>query len=171
MTPNNATRPSLQLILSVVANHYECPVAAIVGPSRHVDIRHPRQVAMYLACRLAGLSVLRLGEAFNRDHTTVLHGRNVIGQLADGDSERSQVMRNDIRSLIEKINSQRLVSPDVQSLLSELEITANKCRNIAAAADAMRMSLMRSAEILGIYPTKIPVNTGAMASNPNVKIA
>ena len=52
----------------------------------------PRQVAMYLAREIAGLSLPRIGAAFDRDHTTVLHAcRKVEETMAGDDLLRSRV--------------------------------------------------------------------------------
>lgn len=54
----------------------------LLGSSRLRRAMVPRQVAMYLARELCGLSLPRLGAAFGRDHTTVLHScRKVAGDL------------------------------------------------------------------------------------------
>jgi chromosomal replication initiator protein len=44
--------------------------------SRHVAL--PRQVAMYLCRRLLNASFPHLGELFQRDHSTVIHGVTAI---------------------------------------------------------------------------------------------
>jgi chromosomal replication initiator protein len=57
----------------------------MLGASRLRGVLRPRQVAMYLARELTGLSLPRIGAAFgNRDHTTVLHAcRKVEAELAE----------------------------------------------------------------------------------------
>jgi chromosomal replication initiator protein len=58
--------------------------AELLGASRLRGVLRARQVAMYLARDLTGLSLPRLGAAFGgRDHTTVLHAcRKVEEEMA-----------------------------------------------------------------------------------------
>jgi chromosomal replication initiator protein len=61
-------------IVKQVAAAYGVTAKELLGPSRLRRVMVPRQVAMYLARELSGLSLPRLGTAFGgRDHTTVLH--------------------------------------------------------------------------------------------------
>lgn len=53
---------------------------AILSTDRHRNIVDARTVAM-AACRLVGLSSPYIGEAFNRDHSTVLHAAGRIGEI------------------------------------------------------------------------------------------
>jgi chromosomal replication initiator protein len=56
----------------------------LLGASRLRNVLVPRQVAMYLARELTGLSLPRIGATFGRDHTTVLHAcRKVEEAIAD----------------------------------------------------------------------------------------
>lgn len=53
----------------------------LLGTSRLRTFLRPRQVAMYLARELTGLSLPRIAAAFGRDHTTVLHAyRKIIAE-------------------------------------------------------------------------------------------
>jgi chromosomal replication initiator protein len=63
------------------------------GPSRLRRVLVPRQVAMYLARELCGLSLPRLGAAFARDHTTVLHAYRKIEADLAGDERLAGVVR------------------------------------------------------------------------------
>ena len=56
------------------------------GTSRLRSALVPRQVAMYLARELAGLSLPRIGAAFGRDHTTVLHACRRVEQAMAADA-------------------------------------------------------------------------------------
>jgi chromosomal replication initiator protein len=65
----------------------------LLGPSRLRRVMVPRQVAMYLAREVGGLSLPRIGAAFGRDHTTVLHAcRKVEAEIA-GDERLAGVVR------------------------------------------------------------------------------
>jgi chromosomal replication initiator protein len=59
-------------IVARVAAAFAVTGKELLGPSRQRRALVPRQVAMLLA-REAGLSLPRIGAAFGRDHTTVLH--------------------------------------------------------------------------------------------------
>ena len=64
----------------------------MLGASRLRGVLKARQVAMYLARELTGLSLPRLGAAFGRDHTTVLHAcRKVEEELASDATLARQV--------------------------------------------------------------------------------
>ena len=60
-------------IIEVVAEHYEIAVADLLGKKRNKEIVMPRQVAMYVAREMAGMSYPDIGRAFDRDYTTVIH--------------------------------------------------------------------------------------------------
>lgn len=53
-----------------------------------------RQIAMYLCCRLTGLSLPQIGRQFGgRDHTTVLHARRRIEELRTIDTRLELQLR------------------------------------------------------------------------------
>lgn len=71
-------------IVERVAAAFGVSEKELLGASRLRGVLKPRQVAMYLARELTGLSLPRLGAAFGRDHTTVLHAcRKVESEIAD----------------------------------------------------------------------------------------
>lgn len=68
----------------------------LLGTSRLRKVMVPRQVAMYLARELCGLSLPRIGAAFGgRDHTTVLHSCRKV----EADIETDQCLAGVIRQL------------------------------------------------------------------------
>jgi chromosomal replication initiator protein len=81
-------------IVKRVAAAFGVTAKELLGPSRLRRVMVPRQVAMYLARGLCGLSLPRLGAAFGgRDHTTVLHAcRKVEADMA-GDDMLAGVVR------------------------------------------------------------------------------
>ena len=62
-----------ETIIEVVAEHFEIPVADLLGKKRNKEIVMPRQIAMYVAREMGGMSYPDIGRAFDRDYTTVIH--------------------------------------------------------------------------------------------------
>jgi chromosomal replication initiator protein len=57
----------------VVAEGFGLRRDDLIARCRTKEVASPRQVAMYLARELTGVSLPQIGRAFNRDHATVLH--------------------------------------------------------------------------------------------------
>ena len=75
-----------ELIIEVVARHYDLSPQDITGKNRSQGIALPRQIAMYLCRRMTSLSTTSIGRAFGgRDHTTVLHGCDRIDEAMKAD--------------------------------------------------------------------------------------
>ncbi len=86
-------------IVGRVAAAFGVSEKELLGPSRLRSVMRPRQVAMYLARELTGLSLPRLGAAFGRDHTTVLHAcRKVAAEIEDDAALANKV--SDLRSAL-----------------------------------------------------------------------
>lgn len=64
---------AIRLIATVAQEHGVSP-AELLGTSRHRHIITAKQAAMLAVRERMGLSYPVIGELFNRDHTTVLHG-------------------------------------------------------------------------------------------------
>lgn len=69
---------SIQRVISLVAKHSGYTVAEITGTSRKKDLSLARHVAIYLCFKNMKVSYSRLGISFNKDHTTIMHGRGRI---------------------------------------------------------------------------------------------
>ena len=67
-----------EAIISAVAEHYGLSVKDLKAPGRQQALVQPRQVAMFLACKLTTDSLLSIGKAFERKHTTVFYGSQQI---------------------------------------------------------------------------------------------
>lgn len=65
-------------IQEVVAGHYGIELHAMMSDRRSHDLSHPRQLSMWIATQLTPRSMMRIGDLFNRDHTTVMHATRVI---------------------------------------------------------------------------------------------
>ena len=74
-------------IKRAVATYYKISPDALVGRKRTSTIALPRQVAMYLARMLTNMSLTEIGASFGkRDHTTVIHACDKIGEMVRSDS-------------------------------------------------------------------------------------
>jgi len=65
-------------IARAVCEHFALPPGDLRSRRRSRHVVVPRHVAMYLCRRLLDASYPRIGELFGRDHSTVMHGVNVI---------------------------------------------------------------------------------------------
>src|SRR5712691_10070788 len=68
-------------ILEETARYFGLGSGDLISKSRSRPLTTARHVAMYLLRELTGLSLIKIGEQFNRDHTTVLHGVKKIEGL------------------------------------------------------------------------------------------
>lgn len=68
-------------ILEATASYFGLGPGDLVSKSRSRPLTTARHVAMYLLRELTGLSLIRIGDLFERDHTTVLHGVKKIEGL------------------------------------------------------------------------------------------
>jgi chromosomal replication initiator protein len=81
----------------------------MLGRDRSREVALPRQIAMYLLCEEANISLPQIGNALGgRDHTTVMYGCDKIADLIERDDRlRRQVV--DIREQL--YGTKRLVVP------------------------------------------------------------
>ncbi|MCZ6689433.1 MAG: chromosomal replication initiator protein DnaA [Planctomycetota bacterium] len=69
-----------------VTNYFDLKPADVLSRKRSKSIVFPRQIGMYLARELTGLSLNQIGEYFGgRDHSTVLYSTDKIRRLLDSD--------------------------------------------------------------------------------------
>jgi chromosomal replication initiator protein len=70
-----------------VARFYKVPVDELKGERRIKHIAHARQVAMYLCRTLTNESFPKIGERFNKDHSTVITSVRKIEQARESDEQ------------------------------------------------------------------------------------
>ncbi len=87
----------VETIIEVVSEHFKMPVADILGKKRNKEIVQPRQIAMYLAREMGGMSYPDIGRAFDRDYTTVIHSYEKVKTEVKRDSGLKNVI-SEIRS-------------------------------------------------------------------------
>lgn len=74
-------------VMRKVTNYYNLEENDLISKSRQNSIAFPRQVAMYLSRRLTNLSLVSIGQSFQRDHTTVMHAIDKINSEIKKNSE------------------------------------------------------------------------------------
>ena len=87
-------------IQDAVANYYGLSVEDLKSPKRNHEITVPRQIAMYLAREMMGLSLTRIGDAFGgRHYTTVMSS---ISKVEDSIKQSPSLVSllDDIRRMI-----------------------------------------------------------------------
>jgi chromosomal replication initiator protein len=81
-----------QLIMEETATYFTLSTADLVSKSRSRPLTQARHIAMYLIRENTGLSLIKIGEVFNRDHTTALHGiKKVEADMRGRDATFRQV--------------------------------------------------------------------------------
>jgi chromosomal replication initiator protein len=81
LIPESGQEISPQIILEETASYFAMDIGDLASKSRSRPLTTARHVAMYLLRELCGLSLTKIGELFERDHTTALHGINKIERL------------------------------------------------------------------------------------------
>lgn len=77
---------TIPAVIDLVSSRYDVRVSDLQGPKRTKSISLPRQICMYLARELTNHSLEEIGGFLGgRDHSTVLHGWQVICGLRDRD--------------------------------------------------------------------------------------
>ena len=84
--------PSFEIVQKAVAEHFDLRVSDLTGRRRPNSVALPRQVAMYLCRSLTAHSLPVIGEAFARNHATVLYAcRTVEDRMKSDPSFRHTV--------------------------------------------------------------------------------
>lgn len=90
-------------IIETVSSYFGVRLGEMLGRKRTRSVAQPRQIGMYLARRLTGLSLEEIGGHFGgRDHSTVLHAENVIESLRRQDRETDRALTTLTNRLLQK---------------------------------------------------------------------
>lgn len=92
-----------EMIIQAVSEHYGIDVRILQGRGRSRNIVGPRQVAMYLLREETECSLVDIGNLLGgRDHTTVMHGYEKIGDDINTDTR----LRNEVLMIRERLYAQ-----------------------------------------------------------------
>jgi chromosomal replication initiator protein len=81
LIPETGNEISPSLILEETARYFGLQQSDLTSKSRSRPLTTARHVAMYLLREMTALSLIKIGELFERDHTTALHGIKKIESL------------------------------------------------------------------------------------------
>lgn len=88
------------MIIKIVAEHFNISVSDITSKKKSQDIVYPRQLIMYLCRTLTDVALSVIGKKIgNRDHTTVIHGYEKIQK----EMEKNEKVKKDLEILKKKI--------------------------------------------------------------------
>ncbi|OBJ68176.1 chromosomal replication initiator protein DnaA [Mycobacterium sp. 1274756.6] len=75
---------SAATIMAATAEYFDTTVEELRGPGKSRALAQPRQIAMYLCRELTDLSLPKIGQSFDRDHTTVMYAqRKILAEMAE----------------------------------------------------------------------------------------
>jgi len=75
---------SAATIMAATAEYFDTTVEELRGPAKTRALAQSRQIAMYLCRELTELSLPKIGQAFGRDHTTVMYAqRKILSEMAE----------------------------------------------------------------------------------------
>ncbi|KLO28635.1 chromosomal replication initiator protein DnaA [Mycobacterium haemophilum] len=71
-------------IMAATAEYFDTTIEELRGPGKTRALAQSRQIAMYLCRELTDLSLPKIGQAFGRDHTTVMYAqRKILSEMAE----------------------------------------------------------------------------------------
>lgn len=99
--PNKTKEVTPNLIINVVAEHFNVKPEDITSKRRNSEFVLPRQIVMYLCRELTGESYKNIGLLLGKkDHTTIIHGANKISS----EIKTNEDLLNKIEIIRKKIN-------------------------------------------------------------------
>ena len=101
ISPDQTKEITPSYIIEVVAEHFNINPEDITSKKRNSEFVLPRQICMYLCREMTDTSLVNIGKLLGKkDHTTVLHGVNKIGEEITTNKE----LANKIEIIKKKIN-------------------------------------------------------------------
>jgi chromosomal replication initiator protein len=76
---------SVNTIKKIVGKHFNVRMEDFNAKRKTQSIAWPRQIAMFLTTELTDLSLPEIGREFNRDHSTVVHARDLVKEKVNSD--------------------------------------------------------------------------------------
>ena len=93
-----------EAVIQATAEHYGVTVNDIKAPGRTQSLVTPRQMAMFISCKLTTESLPDIGKAFERKHTTVYYGSQQIQKRLSVEPDLKQAIAQISAKLGRKIS-------------------------------------------------------------------
>ena len=90
ISPNQKRTITPELIINIVAEHFDLTPSDLTGNKRSSKIAYPRQIVMYLCRHMTETTLKIIGDSLGgRDHTTIMSGINKIErEVEENDATR-----------------------------------------------------------------------------------
>ena len=98
LTQRNIT---ISVIIDEVEKYYRLPKGSLITKKRSNDIAYPRHIAMYISRVILDESYASIGDAFKRDHSTVMNAVKKIKKMVTEDTELQEII-NELVTNIKK---------------------------------------------------------------------
>ena len=103
IAPGDAREITPELVIQIVADHYNLTTLDLTSQKRTKEVVYPRQIVMYLCRDIMGTPLQTVGKCLGgRDHTTIIHGADKI----KSDLKNNPTLQNTIDILKKKISPQ-----------------------------------------------------------------
>ena len=100
ITPSERREITADVIIEIVAEHYNLNRSELASPTKKKNIAYPRQIAMYLCREMTDVPLVTVGELLGgRDHSTIIHGCDRIST----DLRTNEQLQSTIENLRKKI--------------------------------------------------------------------
>ena len=100
ITPSERREITADVIIEIVAEHYNLNRSELASPTKKKNIAYPRQIAMYLCREMTDVPLVTVGELLGgRDHSTVIYGCDRIST----DLRTNEQLQSTIENLRKKI--------------------------------------------------------------------
>ena len=101
ISPDDTRAVSPELIMDVVSEHFNVPVAELKGKKRNAEIVLPRQIVMYLCRNMTDTPLKSIGALLGgKDHAAISHGVRKI----ENDLKTDEALNNTVNIIKKKIN-------------------------------------------------------------------
>ena len=82
---NNDSSINVNSIKKIVGKHFNIKMEDFNSKRKTQSVAWPRQIAMFLTTEVTDLSLPEIGREFNRDHSTVVHARDIVKERINTD--------------------------------------------------------------------------------------